>query len=402
LRPPSCSSRPWCCWCLPPRLVYPAGSLREKLVLAFIWGASLTILVLGVYVTYARALEISGVWGFYHWTRGYLETVHSFQIEFARSVAKAVIGMCGALIQTDDVNDFLADSFSANTIFILYSAFGLLACAGSAFLLWRTGSIPRFLKTAQCNALFMVSLVSILFWSAFVFSYGAANPHFWLLDLFPGLFCFALGVRGRTLRIAPQFAAIALALSVFNGYFNYRSDQSSARNFPPPLLASIHEHIGDRGIFVTLGSKTWYGDMHCALLFGCLQNSSRNPGIAILDDFVLPARASDSWQEKLRGRIESTLNSGGPVFVAAHFLDSGSYADLSVHNYPFADFVEEQYSAVDGPLLYEQVRQFFRFLQGDRVRFQAWCRPLFPAGTQVRCLNDYRSRLLGKAPGCLA
>jgi hypothetical protein len=341
-------------------LLYPRGVLRERLLRTFIWGTSLIVVVLGVYLAYARLSGITGVRGFYHWTRGYVETVHPFQIEFPDSVVKAIIGMSGALLSTRNINALLAGSLSPHTVFILYAGVGLLVCAGVGFLLWCTGSIPRFREMAQRNALFMVGLISLLFWSIFVFSWEPANSHYWVMDLFPALVCLALLMRGRVSLAAPALATVVVVLSVWNGYSNYRVDQSLSRNFPPPLLASIRKHVGDRGMFIVLGTNQWYGDVNYLLLFRCLKDTPPNSGVSILDDFVLAAGASLSWQEKLRSRIHLTLESGGPVFVASHIFMARTYADLSGRDDPFAEFIQEQYLSIQGPLLYEQLRAFFQ------------------------------------------
>jgi hypothetical protein len=94
------------------------------------------------------------------------------------------------------------------------------------------------------------------------------------------------------------------------------------------------------------------------LLFTCLQATQRNPGIAILNDFVLPTR-SQAWEAKLRQKIDATLDSGGQVFVAKHVLDPDSYQNLAGTNDAFDAYFIKANLGIDGPALLRQVEQVF-------------------------------------------
>jgi hypothetical protein len=155
------------------------------------------------------------------------------------------------------------------------------------------------------------------------------------------------------------FAATVVLLTAWNGYFNWADDLALSRNYPEPLVASVQEHVGPRDIFVVLGNNDWYGSMDYDLLFTCLQVTPRNPGLAILNDFVPPAAGSQVRQAKLRQKIDATLSSGGRVFVAQHVLDPDSYQDLAGTNNTFDSFVNKQNLGINGPALLRQVKEVF-------------------------------------------
>ena len=148
-------------------------------------------------------------------------------------------------------------------------------------------------------------------------------------------------------------------LVAWNAYFNLAYDRTYSRNFPEPLIKSIDQNLGPKDIFVVLGHNNWYGGMDYDLLFQSLASVFDNPGVAILDDFVMQPSSSRSWRERLRDKIESTINSGGRVFLAEHVLDPESFADLDGSRDPFAPFVNKHYLGVDGAQLQSEVSQFF-------------------------------------------
>ncbi len=95
------------------------------------------------------------------------------------------------------------------------------------------------------------------------------------------------------------------------------------------------------------------------LLLTCLDRYPRNPGRAILHDWVMPQGESGNWREKMRSEIESALDSEGMVFVAEHVFWTDSYADLQQAQDPFAEFIHEEYRHINGPALYREVEQVF-------------------------------------------
>ena len=341
-------------------LAYGPMSWRQRLLRSLLWGGSILVLVLCAYLGYARFLGIHNIEGFFDWTRAYLETVHSFQVQWPASLAKATIGVVGSVLQTEKINILLGDNLSARAILLVYSSLAL-ATVGAFALLFSHSSTARrrFARLIRKNALFAVSLLSILAWSAFVFAYGAANPHFWLLNLFPALVCSAMLFNPQGMMSRVLVLGMVLLLSGWNVYFNHHNDDVLSRNFPEPLLSSIREHVGPRDVFIVLGTDQWYGGMDYQLLFVCLKNAPENPGLGITTDFVLRTPDSQSWEAKLRDRIDSTLNSGGRVFVARHVFDPTEYRDLSRANDPFAEFTDTRYSRIDGETLYRRVRNLF-------------------------------------------
>jgi len=209
------------------------------------------------------------------------------------------------------------------------------------------------------DALFAVSLLSVVFWWVFCFAWEPGTAHYWVLSLFPALVCLGLAVRGRLGHRAWLLAGAIAVVSGWNGFFNYRFDRDRSRDFPDPLLAAIDQHVGIHDIFVVLGNDAWFGDMDYHLLFQCLRYSPRNPGIAIFNDFVIPARGAPVWQGSLRDKVNATIDSGGRVFVAAHVFKSWSYADLSEKEDPFSEQINEQYLGIDSGQVYRQVQEVF-------------------------------------------
>ena len=97
--------------------------------------------------------------------------------------------------------------------------------------------------------------------------------------------------------------------------------------------------------------------MNYGLLVDILKCYPRDPATTILDDFVLPAGAQESWRVRLRDGIDSTLSSGGRVFVASHVFNPDSYTDLTRAGYAFSDQLNSRYKDIDGAALYREVRE---------------------------------------------
>jgi hypothetical protein len=148
-------------------------------------------------------------------------------------------------------------------------------------------------------------------------------------------------------------------VSAWNCYSNYAYDRNNSRNFPDPLLASIQQHVGVHDNFLVLGDDHWFANVNYILLFRVLNYSARNPGVAIFNDLILKPGGTQNWRDKLRAKIDSTLNSGGQVFVASHVFDPASYRDLSNHKDPFNEQIDRRYMTIDGPAFYQDLRQFF-------------------------------------------
>lgn len=359
-----------------------------RLVRGFAWGASIAAFVLGAYFFFWRISEETQ--GLFRWSTDYLESVHPlqlFQLGFLVSFARSIIGLSGSLVQSEGIQSFLALNFSPRAILTLYGLAGLAACVGVAMLgLW--ADLSRRLLQLTRSALFTVSILSVICWWAFAFAWEAATPHYWVLGHFPALLCLGMLLRERPRYSKWVFAASITLLSTWNIYQNNRYDKTYSRNFPEPLLASIRQHVGAHDIFIVLGNDDWFGGMNYDLLFRCLRYSSGNPGLAILNDFVIPAVGSESWNEHLRDKIEATLDSGGKVFVAAHLFNPKAYADLSATNDPFTEQINEQYLAINGPAIYQEVWQLFGHYRLEKSDFKIGLDAFFIA--QHRTTASYR------------
>jgi hypothetical protein len=366
--------------------------VKRRLIRAGAWGSSMTVLVATVYAAYARALGIDDLSAFIHWTRGYLETLHSFQIRFPASIFQSMVGIFGTVAKIEPLDSSLLDRFSPATMLDLYGAAGAIACLAVAMIIWRADLSRSLRQLVRRDALFLLSVLSILSWAGFVLAYAPANEHFWVLNLFPVLVCAGLVLRRDGLRLKRMFAASVLLLSLWNVYFNHSYDLVESRNFPEPLMASVEQHVGPRDVFLILGIDSWFGGVNYELLFLCLNHSPNNPGIAVLNDFVMPAGGMQTWRAKLGAKIDSTLDSGGRVFVAAHVLNADSYDDLSHANDPFAEFTIEKYEAIDGGALYQQVRQFFDRYELRPAQFS------IGADSYFSVAREGKRRRLGETP----
>ena len=336
-------------------------SLRRRILRGAVWGAAFTGLVLAVYVFF---WAISGnQTGLLQWSIGYLQSVHPLQLRqlgFMTSFARSAMGLSAALFQSDELTIFLGKHLSASAVVTLYASIGLLVLSGIAALVWWTHSGRRLMALMRHDALFAVSLLSVVFWWAFCFIWEPGTPHYWVLSFFPALVCLGLAIRENLRHRKWLLVTAVVLLSGWNGIFNYRSDLSHSRNFPDPLLAAINEHVGTHDIFVVLGDDEWFGNMDYHLLFQCLKYSPRNPGIAIFNDYVIPARGAPVWQVGLREKISSTLDSGGKVFVATHVFDPRSYVDLTAEEHPFSEQINEQYLGIEGRKVFQQVQEVFK------------------------------------------
>jgi len=335
-------------------LLSGSDAFSRRLVRAVTWSAGITAMVLPAYVliwALAAAPRIS----FWNWITLYLRGQHAIQFRFPESLIKAVMGLTGALIQSHNIQALFEEKFSPTATLACYSAFGIVLVAAATALFWRSAAGPRLIRLVQTDSLFAVSVFSVVFWSVFVILWEPVTSYYWVLTFFPGLLCLGLLFRNSAECGLKVFAAVVVFLVGWNGYFNRGYDAVSSRNFPEPLVAAIEGHLGQRDVFIVLGHEDWYGEMNYDLLFACLRARPRNPGLSILDDFVLPS-AGQAWPEKLRHAIDATVDSGGRVFVAAHVFDPRSYQDLANNADPYDPFFQKQMLTLSGPILYEQVR----------------------------------------------
>lgn len=125
------------------------------------------------------------------------------------------------------------------------------------------------------------------------------------------------------------------------------------------MLQSIDQHVGSHDIFIILGDSG-YGDTNYDLLLDILNAQQRSRAVLILNDFVIPAGLSSAWTKSLSQKIESTLSSGGKVFVAQHLFDADSYQDLSHVDDAFNEQVDQRYLPIDGLAVYSQGQAFFK------------------------------------------
>jgi hypothetical protein len=334
------------------------GPLPTRLLRSLLWGSATAALVLGVYVIMGRALGLSDGLEMARWMTGYLETQHSLQIQLPESFAKSIMGITRSVLQTERLEWVLAARFASPVVLALYAGLGLLACGAAASLLASRRIRRRLRDLTGGNALFVVSLLSVAAWSAFVFAWEPAG-YYWVLNLFPALVCLGLFLRGRAPRTKRVLAVVVLGVCFWNVHFNRDWDQIYARNFPDPLLEAIDTHVGSGDIFIVLGNRDWFAGMDYDLLFECLKHRGRNPGLAILNDLMMRPRGSRSWSAELRQRIESTLDADGRVFVARHVFSPDEYADLLDANRPFALYVKEQYLGIDGREAQAEVERVF-------------------------------------------
>ena len=326
---------------------------------AFAWSACIG---LAVFLAYISAWSVARIdQPFLHWTLKFVYVLHSpslYDLGLPMCLIKAVMGISGVLIQSEMIKDFLSSNYSSSEIYIFYASVGILALVGPGWWAWR-GHLGKIVsRLIRINALFAVSILSMLFWVGFVVIWQPAEPHFWCVALFPAILCLGMVLREREWRGLWSLAAVLVLASGWNLYFDLQHDQSERHNFPEPLLANIQAHVGPKGIFVVLDVGVGV-DVDYDLLFECLHYSPHDSGIAI-DDYVTDTgNGNQPWQQRLHDKIEAVLDSGGPVFIAEHVLERGSYSDLSGRDDPFAIAIYKGNPTIPGPTLYAEVQQVF-------------------------------------------
>jgi hypothetical protein len=337
--------------------IFGDGTTRKRLIRALIWGAGIGAIVGPAYVF---IWHISGSeLAFLPWTLGDFQEQHFLELPLLPTLIKSLFGATGAVVQSDFLQSFLAGHLSKREVYALYGALGLAICAGLAGWVWWTRSSGQLMRLARTNALFTLSILSIFFWSVIIVAKEPVTPNYWVLDFFPALVCLGFIFRDREWHGLWTFAAIAIVLSVTNGYLNRVDDLDGSRNDPEVLLASVDRRVAQRDLFIVLANADWYGNVEYELLFRILENSADHRGVAILNDFVLPANGSDSWQAQLGEKIKATMDAGGQVYVGAHVLDPASYSDLAGTKDPFSPCVNQEYVGIDGQSLRAQIEQVF-------------------------------------------
>ena len=341
-------------------VAYGRGTIWNKMTRALVWTASVAGLVASAYICFWQLEITSPKETIFSWATEYLNTVHPvqlFQLGFRTTLARSMMGLSGMLVQDYRIRWLLSTTLSPSATIELYDAIGLLVVVALIIVTYRALASGA-LVLLRTNSLFGLSLFSLGAWSAFCFAWEPATVHYWTLGLFPALVCLAMLVRERRINRGLLMAGV-LVVSAWNCYFNYAFDRNNTRNFPDPLLASIQQHVGSHDIFIALGEDHWFGGVNYILLFRVLSYSDRNPGVAIFKDFILTPGGMQNWREKLGAKIDSTLDSGGHVFVASHVFDPSSYRDLSLQNNPFNEQIDERYLTIDGAAVYQDLRQFF-------------------------------------------
>jgi|GEM_PF-2139181 len=328
----------------------------RRLVRAILWTSGVGAVVLAIYL-YVWWLVANGDPGFLAWATENLVTQGPPQFQFPATVIQSVVGALGAVLKDDALRSFLSDNLPTRLILALYAGAGLLLCAATAWWIRSTGSLPRLLALLRTNSLFMLSALFIAFWSVIVIAWEPVTSNHWVFVLFPLLVCLGLMLRDH--HEVTIFAAVVLVLSALNLYLDHAQDQSASRNAPEVLAATINRHLGEKDIFIVLANEDWYGDVEYELLFRYLKVASDERGVAILNDFVLPAGGTPSWRGRLRDRIDAAVDAGGNAYIAASVLDPDSYKDLANSKDAFSpkvDATARQYGALDGPALLRDIR----------------------------------------------
>src|SRR5215469_16997277 len=353
-------------------IAYHPDGWKRRLVDGLVFGGTITLLVLAAYlaVWLTTAHEEQSL---FRWVALYAYIIHSpniFEFSVPMLFVKSVIGISRMLLQSAQIISFLQDNFSNRTIVAIYASLGLVACTAGATIGWLAHLGRPVVRLVRSNALIGMSLLWILFWSAFVFAWEPVSPGYWTLDLFPALVCLGSLLRDWiTWRLAYWLVAGALVISTWNGYGDFRNDKNLSRNFPPPLLEAIHQHLAPHDLFIVLAEDDGLGGMDYELLFVSLQYSQHNPGLAILNDFVWPIGDSTTWRARLGKQINSTMDLGGHIFVAAHVFDPTSYDDLAGTDDPFAIMVTRQYPANQAQHFEKEVQKVFAPYNLERSDF---------------------------------
>ena len=361
---------------------YGRGTLWQKLTRAVAWTAGVAGLVAAAYVCFWQLEITSPKETIFSWAVEYLNTVHPvqlLQLGFRTTLARSMMGLSGMLVQDYRLRWLLSTSWSPGAIIALYDAIGLLvigALIAAKYWALASGALWTLLRR---NALFALSLFSLGAWWAFAFAWEPATVHYWSVGLFPALVCIATLARGHRINGGLLMAGVLL-VSAWNCYSNHAFDRNNDHNFPDPLIASIQRQIGDRDIFIVLGEDHWFGGVNYILLYRVLSYSDRNPAVAIFKDFILAPGGTQNWREKLRAKIDSTLDAGSHVFVASHVFDPRSYRDLSHQNDPFNEQIDEKYLATDGAALYQDLEQFFARYRLTKSNFSVGSDAYFAVG----------------------
>jgi hypothetical protein len=336
--------------------LYGKEPVLSRLARSATWGASIAAIVVLAYVT-MWVLTAAGEDPFFLWVTDSIRELHPLRFPFPASLAKIVIGVTGAIIQSDNIESYLGTHSTFATIVALYGSLGFaIVVAMVIFVRW-TRLSRQLSDLIRTDALFTVSLLSLLSWATFIVAWEPSSVHYWVVTLFPALIAVGLLFRSREQHGLWAFASLAVLLAGLNAYLNHQLDQQWSRNFPPPLVAEVRKYVGDRDIFIVLGNEDWFGNMNYELLFSVLDHDTRNPCIPIVEGFVTPASGSPNWKDKLRAKIDETLKSGGRVYVANHVLDPDSYDDLASSKDLFDPYVDESKLSINGPVLYQDVQR---------------------------------------------
>jgi hypothetical protein len=318
------------------------------------WGIGTAVFVLAAYL-WVWYVATRGRLTFLSWVLQDLQDGGGLKFRFAFSMAQAVMGIAGTVVNDAAARDWFTENLTRRQTLEIYATLGLMVLAVVGAAVWINWQ--RVIRTLRVNCLAGLCVLMILAWAWIVITYEPATPYHWAPASFPSIVLIVFALRARWVA-SIVFAGLVIPLSAVNLYLNHAADLDSSYNDPRLLAAAIDRNLGKNDIFIVLKNLDWYGDVGYENLFRYLHVAADQRGIAILNDFVLPANGLPAWRDAFRNRIASTLKCGGRVFVAEHVLDADSYDDLGNTQSPFAerqDPVERQYASLNGPALFRGV-----------------------------------------------
>ncbi|HYL58045.1 MAG TPA: hypothetical protein VEU51_04185 [Candidatus Acidoferrales bacterium] len=327
--------------------------LTRRVFVAIIWVTGVGGVVLLVYVLMWVRIGRDEM-SFFRWTMWYLQSVHPLQFQFPTSLIRAVLGLSGAIVQSDRLQDFVETNWTPRAILGTYAGLGIAGILGFVLIAGRRGYRARITHLIRSDCLLAVSLLSIVFWAAFVIAWEPATAYYWAFILLPGVVCWGIIFRDDS-RDLGKIALVVAAIVAWNVTFNLRYDRALSKNYPPPLLAAIRHNLGPKDIFVVLGREEWYASMDYELLFDCLDRQPGHFGVPVIQDYVLPAHGSD-WTTNLRRKFDDTLDAGGRVFIAGHLLNDDSYEDINGSVSPFSPYIDPKTASINGDKLHDQIQ----------------------------------------------
>lgn len=345
----------WCGAVIGLLVLLAPGLIGPRVGRALGWGFGVGTAILSAFLIAALLLEINSVRGFLEWITGYTQSQHGLLQQPIANLVKSGMGIVQSLIQCDRLVDWLQQRYMPAQI-LTGAAIAEVAvvAAGLVALCFRQPQ-QWVRRWPWCGPLFLASLSLAGVWAVFCVVWEPTG-YYWSVALFPVFAAAILILENSPARSRWLVVGVVLAGTAWNLQENHRVDQLNGARFPDPQLARIRQVVRPQDALFFL-QQAWIGQVDYDLLVNCLEHEGRMNTITLVEKYL--TTKTISWEIPAAHEINAVLREGGRVYVSDLVFRPELYDDLAGEG-AFSTYSIEANKAIQGPVLYERVQQFFQ------------------------------------------